>query len=137
MLDGGAGNDNLIGGAGNDLIFGGAGEDHLIGGKGNDFLIGGAYADRIVGGAGHDILVAGEVDSGFSFADLRQISLDWTADKAPSEELVDDVLDESWLEAGFDMLTGSSGSDWFIINLEDKVTDFKKMNKDEDLITYV
>jgi Ca2+-binding RTX toxin-like protein len=137
MLDGGGGNDNLSGGDGGDLIFGGAGEDHVIGGRGNDFLIGGAEADRIVGGAGHDILVSGEVDSTFTLAALRQISLDWAADKAPSEELVDEVLDESLLAAGFDLLTGSSGSDCFIINLEDKITDFKKVNKDEDLITYV
>lgn len=59
------------------------------------------------------------------------------ADKTSSVELVDEVLDEALLAAGMDLLTGSSGSDWFIINQEDKVTDFKKMNKDEDMITYV
>ena len=59
------------------------------------------------------------------------------ADKTSSDELVDEVLDEALLAAGLDLLTGSSGSDWFIINQDDKITDFKKMNKDEDLITYV
>ena len=51
--------------------------------------------------------------------------------------LDDGVLDETSIESGFDMLTGNSGSDWFIINLDDKITDFKKNNKDGDLVTTV
>jgi Ca2+-binding RTX toxin-like protein len=67
-IDGGAGNDTilggqagnvLIGGAGNDLIIGGNGNDDIRGGDGNDLLIGGKGNDRIRGGRGNDILIGG------------------------------------------------------------------------------
>jgi len=75
------------------------------------------------------------VDEMFNDDMLRAISVEWAANKTTDEELSDNVLDESSIESGFDMLTGSSGSDWFIINLSDKITDFKKNNKDGDLVT--
>ena len=53
-------------------------------------------------------------------------------------EAVEQVLSEALItEDGFDMLTGSSGSDWFIISDADKITDFKKIQKDGDLVTVV
>ena len=62
-IDGGVGNDSLIGSAGNDTLAGGtgddsldgrAGNDALDGGDGNDFLRGNTGADALVGGAGVD-----------------------------------------------------------------------------------
>src|SRR6185503_17046630 len=38
-LDGGADNDDLFGGAGNDLLDGGTGADDLLGGAGNDVYV--------------------------------------------------------------------------------------------------
>jgi Ca2+-binding RTX toxin-like protein len=67
-LDGGAGDDVLIGnaqgniligGAGNDILVGGAGDDTLQGGGGRDLLIGGLGADLLDGGGGEDILIGG------------------------------------------------------------------------------
>jgi Ca2+-binding RTX toxin-like protein len=136
MLHGGDGDDELIGGAGNDLIFGGAGNDKLTGAAGNDFLVGGAGADRIVGSAGHDVLVAGEVANRFTDEALRQISALWAATKTVDEE-TEEVLDETVIDADFDQLTGSSGADWFIISSGDKVTDFKVNNKDGDAVTLI
>jgi Ca2+-binding RTX toxin-like protein len=46
-LDGGDGNDILLGGAGDDILLGGAGDDILIGGPGNDTIDGGP-GDNIV-----------------------------------------------------------------------------------------
>jgi Ca2+-binding RTX toxin-like protein len=46
-LDGGEGDDVLLGGAGNDTLLGGAGDDVLIGGPGNDTIDGGA-GDNVV-----------------------------------------------------------------------------------------
>jgi Ca2+-binding RTX toxin-like protein len=66
QLFGGAGNDTLTGGSGNDLLFGGAGndtllgkggDDQLFGGDGNDTLIGGAGNDQMFGGAGNDRMI--------------------------------------------------------------------------------
>jgi Ca2+-binding RTX toxin-like protein len=56
-LNGGAGNDHLTGGSGNDLLIGGAGNDHLNGGSGDDLLRGNQGNDKLQGGDGNDILV--------------------------------------------------------------------------------
>lgn len=45
VLDGGDGNDRLLGGAGQDILVGGVGDDVLYGGAGYDFLTGGAGDD--------------------------------------------------------------------------------------------
>ncbi|WP_339343619.1 calcium-binding protein, partial [uncultured Psychrobacter sp.] len=57
-LDGGYGNDTLIGGDGNDELDGGFGDDVLIGGKGNDYLEGSYGNDTYIYnlGDGHDII---------------------------------------------------------------------------------
>ena len=49
-LDGGNGNDILVGGPGNDTISGGAGDDLLIGGDGIDTLDGGPGDDTLIQG---------------------------------------------------------------------------------------
>jgi Ca2+-binding RTX toxin-like protein len=54
QLFGGAGNDTLTGGSGNDELFGGAGNDTLLGKGGNDLLFGGDGNDTLIGGAGDD-----------------------------------------------------------------------------------
>jgi len=67
-VDGGAGNDLLMGdegddlidgGAGNDTLFGGDDDDTLIGGDGDDQLTGGEGKDNISGGAGKDTIFGG------------------------------------------------------------------------------
>ena len=42
---------------GNDQLFGGAGDDVIFGGSGNDFIDGGEGRDTIFGGSGNDIIV--------------------------------------------------------------------------------
>ncbi|MFK0090976.1 immunoglobulin-like domain-containing protein, partial [Pseudomonas sp. NPDC090592] len=53
------GNDTLLGGNGNDILFGQGGNDTLDGGKGNDILLGGSGKDTLIGGLGNDILIGG------------------------------------------------------------------------------
>jgi len=92
----------------------------------------GQYLEVIING-----VVAGDVAYRFTDEALRAILADWAFGKTPDEES-DDVLDETVVTDGeLDMLTGSSGADWFIINTGDKITDFKTQNKDGDLITVV
>ncbi|MEA1071104.1 M10 family metallopeptidase [Sphingomonas sp. LY160] len=55
--DGGAGDDQLIGAEGNDVLLGGAGIDRLFGDAGDDTLDGGIGADFLDGGAGNDTYV--------------------------------------------------------------------------------
>ena len=56
VLYGGAGNDTLAGGAGDDRLYGGLGSNLLAGGAGDDVLVtvGGGVNDRSAGGAGRD-----------------------------------------------------------------------------------
>jgi hypothetical protein len=58
-VDGGNGNDFVLGGAGNDTLFGGNGQDELRGGGGTDLLIGDNGNDLADGGAGTDTEILG------------------------------------------------------------------------------
>jgi Ca2+-binding RTX toxin-like protein len=51
----------LNGDAGDDVVIGGAGDDILTGGEDDDVLIGGAGMDNLDGGPGDDVLLEGEV----------------------------------------------------------------------------
>src|SRR5919199_242494 len=75
---------NLSGGDGNDVIIGGAGDDVLYGdtnpkyqfykditGGGNDYITGGAGDDVLVGGRGNDILTGGAGSDRFVFTSDR------------------------------------------------------------------
>lgn len=59
-LTGGSGDDTLIGGTGNDILYGDEGKDHLEGGLGNDALYGEEGKDSLKGGLGNDLLYGGE-----------------------------------------------------------------------------
>lgn len=81
LVDGGAGNDSilggsaadsLLGGAGDDTLFGGNGRDTLRGGDGNDYLNGGRDADQVFGDGGNDQVFAADaardtIDGGAGF----------------------------------------------------------------------
>jgi len=68
VLNGMAGNDSLDGGEGNDTLLGGSGMDTLKGGGGNDSLLGQGGADVLEGGLGDDIIVwRGEQDADDTF----------------------------------------------------------------------
>lgn len=61
-LDGGEGNDLLIGGDGSDVLRGGAGNDTLLGNRGNDIVLGQDGNDLLIvnNGDGSDFLEGGE-----------------------------------------------------------------------------
>jgi Ca2+-binding RTX toxin-like protein len=61
-VDGGEGNDTLIGGSANDTIHGGPGNDTIQGRGGTDFLFGDEDNDTIDGGDGGDVIVGGKGD---------------------------------------------------------------------------
>ena len=58
--NGGAGNDYLYGGRGNDTLNGNDGDDYLYGGQGNDKLFGGMGRDYLYGQDGNDQLDGGD-----------------------------------------------------------------------------
>jgi Ca2+-binding RTX toxin-like protein len=67
-MNGGLGNDTLLGGDNDDNIAGNGGEDLLKGGAGDDVLNGGSDKDRLFGGAGDDTLTGGSGRDTFIFS---------------------------------------------------------------------
>lgn len=59
-MNGGTGNDTIIGTNSNDTMFGGDGDDSLVGGNGNDILDSGIGDDILKGQFGNDSLTGGE-----------------------------------------------------------------------------
>ena len=59
-IDGGFGNDELLGQGGDDSLDGGAGNDTVVGGAGFDTLIAGAGDDELSGGFQSDLFIATE-----------------------------------------------------------------------------
>jgi Ca2+-binding RTX toxin-like protein len=59
VLNGGGGRDALVGRGGDDVLRGGAGNDALDGGDGNDYLLGEGGRDKLTGGVGEDVMIGG------------------------------------------------------------------------------
>jgi Ca2+-binding RTX toxin-like protein len=146
IVRGDAGNDRMKGGGGSDILIGGDNDDLLVGGGGRDVLIGGIGSDRMVGNADDDILIAGSTDFDSNDAALCSILAEWTSARSYTvrvQNLRDGTGSTSRLNGSVfltdstvhddgvvDMLTGSSGQDWFLSNqggdngaAKDKVTD--------------
>lgn len=75
--------ENVIGGAGNDVLIGNAADNLLQGGAGNDVLFGGAGADHLYGGAGKDTFVY------FGASESRASAPDWIHDFVRGEDKID------------------------------------------------
>ncbi len=121
-VDGGTGDDTLIGGASGEVLMGGEGADQLNGGAGDDTLSGGRGGDGLDGGAGVDLLsyadatrgivanlATGVVDDGAR--DLVR-GIERLAGSAFADNLAGSALGEA-LEGGggADTLAGAAGAD--------------------------
>jgi Ca2+-binding RTX toxin-like protein len=136
VLLGNAGSNALIGGAGNDVLVGQGGNDFLLGNNGRDILIGGLGSDVLNGGADDDILIAGRTTSDNSPVNLNTMRTAWssganyairatqlstgTGSPAVSLRARINVLNEP---AEVDLMTGSTGTDWFFAAFDDVVQD--------------
>ena len=77
ILNGGGGSDTLLGLGGANILIGGTGNDTLQGGDGRDFLIGGTGADNLVGGLSDDILIGGTTAYDGQAAVLSLMLAEW------------------------------------------------------------
>lgn len=68
--EGGAGNDTLNSGVGDDTLFGGTGNDVLHGGEGDDTLAGGGDSDVVTGGDGDDVFILQDVPGHLQITDF-------------------------------------------------------------------
>ncbi len=107
VLRGGNGNDLLDGGADGDELHGGGGRDSLSGGSGNDRLIGGSENDDLWGG-GHNDELLGEGGNDRLFGDGD-----------------DDTLNGG---SGLDRLWGGPGNDVFVADDGDTIEDYRTGN---------
>ncbi|SMX41023.1 Hint domain-containing protein [Maliponia aquimaris] len=100
LIDGGADNDTMRGGMGNDTITGGSGNDSIHGNEGNDSLSGGDGADTIYGEDGDDSVEGGAGD-------------DHLEGNAGDDTLVGGAGND-WLRGSFgeDALYGGTGDDY-------------------------
>jgi Ca2+-binding RTX toxin-like protein len=150
-LYGDGGNDRLKGGPGNNVLLGGDGDDLLVGGSNRDILIGGRGADRLAGNAEDDILIAGYTLFDADEAALAVILGVWVDPTQSYQQRVAALtttgvganqavkLNASTVSDGAqDVLTGTSGQDWFLANVSgggvlDKLTDLSAAEFATDL----
>jgi hypothetical protein len=128
---GGDGNDSITGGGGNDVLLGENGDDLVAGLGGNDVVVGGVGSDRLFGSSGNDILIAGDTGE-IAYATLRALMNDWLAEVGNGDSSnvdtgseVADAIDGETVDSDGDRLSGASGSDLFIISLDDVINDAK------------
>ncbi|MCP4859521.1 MAG: PKD domain-containing protein [Fuerstiella sp.] len=125
---GGAGNDDIEGGRGNDILFGGSGRDKLFGGNGADIMVGGDGRDKLKGGRGNDLLIGGhletdwqslfDVDAAATLSALDDAMAEWASgDLANTMDILGSVLDDE----DKDDLFGEKGTDILIGGPDDKL----------------
>jgi Ca2+-binding RTX toxin-like protein len=131
LLDGGAGNDLLVAGGGNDILLGGTGNDHLIARFGRDILIGGEGRDHLQGGTGSDLLIGGSTIYDEDTDSLLAILTEWTSTHSFNTR-VDNlsngtgglpILDDTTVidDGVRDQLVGGPGLDWNIGGTNDHI----------------
>jgi uncharacterized protein (TIGR03118 family) len=123
IADGGAGDDQLFGGGGNNILIGGTGDDLLVGGASRDVLIGGDGMDKLFGAGNDDILVGGSTAYDADQASLLQIMGVWSGTGSYATRIAAlkagtggvPVLDSTKVtdDGVRDLLVGNGGLDWF------------------------
>lgn len=116
-LVGSDGNDHIIGGLDNDELFGLQGDDNLSGGDGDDLVAGGAGDDVVLGGSGSDEIL-GESGSDILFGGTED---DWLVGDCQDQQ--DHGADYLNGESGNDTLVGSGGDDTLLGGDGDDVLD--------------
>jgi Ca2+-binding RTX toxin-like protein len=112
-LDGGAGNDFLVGLGGNDFLIGGAGNDNLQGGTGNDLYYVDS-GDQIFenAGEGDDLAVA---FASFTLGAGQSVETLSAADTAGAISLTGNALGQSiYGNASANVLTSGGGADYML-----------------------
>ena len=117
IMNGGSGNDVVNGRSGNDTLGGDAGDDTLLGGSGDDNLSGGDGADRVKGqggtdtlggGAGNDTIEGGEGTSSLREEGNVDLTIRSSGDTIVLEGLGTDIITGTFTTA--ELIGGPSGN---------------------------
>ncbi len=128
----------LQGGNGDDVLVGGTKNDSLIGGGGRDLLVGGTGIDNLYGGAGDDILIGGTITTSINTpAALTAIMAEWTSAESLATRQTNlrnggglngtNKLNSTTVKNdanAADSLTGDTDTDWFFQFTGDVLVDF-------------
>jgi Ca2+-binding RTX toxin-like protein len=129
----------MDGGAGNDILLGGTlesdGADFLDGGAGDDLVIGHWGADTLKGGSGSDLLLAGRLSFENLPGSVYSIQSEWISGRLPATKVANlsgtgegprnngDVFLQGGSTAlddgAVDTILGESDADWLLIDLEE------------------
>ena len=117
-LNSGAGNDGLDGGDGDDILRANQGDDVVSGGDGLDQIDGGTGDDLLLGGAGNDTIAAGSGDDQLFGDNGNDRLVGWSGDDfivggQGNDTLVGHVDDDQLFGGdGNDILDGGDGDDF-------------------------
>ncbi len=112
-----AGNDNIQGGRGKDVLSGGSGKDDIKGGRGADILIGGTGNDNLQGGRGNDLIIGGSTANENNLTALDQALAEWSIDHLTAAlSFIGTVTDDNEK----DDLFGEDGNDYLHYGNGDK-----------------
>lgn len=130
LIDGGAGNDTLIGTGGPSILIGGAGDDTLQAPNssgGGSLLIGGDGADTLIGSDFADLLIAGSTDLDSHDEALFAVLDEWNRQGTIS------ALDETtnvYDDGSVDIVRSRGGADVIFLNPEvDQVPDLSRKDR--------
>jgi Ca2+-binding RTX toxin-like protein len=135
--------ENVLGGAGNDLVIGDSGANILRGGDGRDVVIGGWGADTIYGDDGQDLLISGSTDYDANDLALFAILGEWSRDDRNYEERIEHLRNGggrngdyrlNWTTVHEDSVSdtlrgGLHALDWFFVSNEDSMPDLSGLEQ--------
>jgi Ca2+-binding RTX toxin-like protein len=118
VINGGAGNDDIMSGSGSDTLSGDDGNDTIDGADGNDTINGGAGNDTLTGGTGNDAINGGDGNDSIN-------------SESGSADVVDggagnDIIDITHISANmtaFDSYDGGAGTDTLKFTTAAQVTE--------------
>jgi RTX calcium-binding nonapeptide repeat (4 copies)/Beta-propeller repeat len=126
--------ENVLGGAGNDLLVGNAEANILQGGGGRDVIIGGFGADKLLGGRGDDILIGSATIYDRNATALDAILTEWSSNRTYATRVANirrgvkkiSLIGAILADNAANNLTGDAETDWFFGAL-DEITDENRM----------